>query len=156
MTIQASRRAAANNRRGKTAEQTLVRWLRGNGFPHAERTVRTGHRVGGRARADEGDVTGTPGVVWSVKDCATERIPEWFTELDAMSGPRGCVRLLVVKRRGYADPGRWWVWLRLADLEALTDGCPGEAGTATVRLDIAAVVVLLRTVGHGTQLGEVS
>ena len=151
-----SQRAAASRRKGRTAEQHLCNWLRDNGFPGAERAVRTGFRVTGRAGADPGDVTGTPGIVWSVKDVAVERIDKWLAELDAMHGP-GAIRLLVHKRTGKADPGRWWCWLRLSTLVWLADG--GQAilvrpGAEPVRMELGHVIFLLRAAGYGDPINE--
>lgn len=109
----ASERGRANRNKGHQAERDLCKWLRANGFPHAERAVRTGFRTGDRTSPDPGDVTGTPFVLWSVKDCAAEQISRWFDELDDMSDnaqTAGCLTLLVHKRRGHADPARWWCW----------------------------------------------
>lgn len=152
----ASRRGRASGERGKRAERDLVSWLRGNGFPGAERTVRTGHRAGNRVRADEGDVTGTGPIVWSVKDCQVERLAVWRDELLAMGGPED-LRILVHKRRGHADPGRWWAW---ADAGALADVLNGRLAPRyavpgwspwehPVRLELAHLVEALRLAGHG-------
>lgn len=143
----ASARGKANRRRGHEAERALARWLRGNGWPHAERAVRTGFRAADRTCSDPGDITGMPGVVVSVKDCAVEQIAKWMVELDAMAEPGG-VRLLVHKRRGHADPGRWWCWLRVHHLLELAD----DAETSfvfPVRLEVGDVVLLLRAAGYG-------
>lgn len=152
----ASQRGAANRRRGLTAERDLCRWLRSNGFPQAERAVRTGFRTADRTSADPGDIAGT-GLIWSVKDCAVERLPEWLAELDTMDhratpGPEP-LRLLVVKRRGHADPARWWAYLRLLDLtRLLSRTIPGPVAIvwdAPVRLEVGHVVPLLRADGYG-------
>lgn len=149
----ASQRAAASRRKGAVAERDLVRWLRANGFPGAERAVRTGYRTPDRTAADPGDVTGTPGIVWSVKDCAVERIATWLAELDAMDTSTTVVRLLVAKRRGHADPGEWWCWLRAHDFAALLD----DAETAfafPVQAALGDVVMLLRAAGYGDPITE--
>lgn len=143
---------ATNRRRGITAERDLVRWLRANGWPHAERTVVTGYRTAIRERRDGGDITGTPGIVWSLKDCATERIQQWWAELEAMDGHRD-VRLLVVKRRGHADPGLWWTWLTLAELVDLFPTLDPLSERITthglVRVQLNVVAPLLRLAGYG-------
>lgn len=114
MTTAQAQRGRANRNRGATAERDLCRWLRLNGYPDAERSVRTGYRTAARVLADQGDITGTGPILWSVKDCARECIDAWFDELDDMSDNSqlgsAALRLLVVKRRGHADPGRWWLW----------------------------------------------
>lgn len=151
-----STRARASRNRGITAERALVRYLRDNGFAGAERAVRTGYRTPDRISADPGDITGTPGLVWSVKDCATERITTWFDELEHMrNAVTADVGLLVVKRRGHANPGEWWCWLWLGDLAALLTASdvviPRELAwtLAPARLELADVVGLLRRGGYG-------
>lgn len=149
-----SQRGTSNRRRGHTAERDVARWLRSNGFPHAERAVRTGFRAVDRAVADPGDIDGIPGVVISVKDCAVEQLTMWLAELDAMIVGTGAVHgLLVHKRRGHADPSRWWCWLVLEDFVRLTSGrdCPIgiEPLRHPVRMELGHVVALLRAAGWG-------
>ena len=149
-----SQLGAANRRRGIQAERDLARWLRGNGFPHAERAVRTGFRAADRTSADPGDIAGTPGIVWSVKDCAAEQITKWLVELDGMQGDAGTsgFALLVVKRRGSADPGRWWCWLDLVDVLLLAMP-PGTSVPNTplhpIRSEVGRIVPLLHAAGYG-------
>lgn len=151
MTAAASARGRSNRNRGHQAERDVARWLRSNGYPEAERAVATGFRAPERSSADPGDVRGVPMVV-SVKDCATERLSVWWAELAAMDPARQVPRLLVVKRRGHADPGVWWCWMRLDHLAALchdtVDPAPWWADTP-VRMDLAAAVRLLRQAGFG-------
>src|SRR5690606_4660297 len=45
---------------GTRAETAVVRYRRDHGWPHAERRALRGNQ-------DAGDITGTPGVCWSVK-----------------------------------------------------------------------------------------
>lgn len=147
-----SQRGAANRRKGHTAERDLCRWLRTNGFPHAERAVRTGFRVGERVSADPGDVTGTPGIVWSVKDCAVEELRKWLAELERMrAADNAPVALLVHKRRGHADPARWWCWMPLDLALWLISGSSRseDAYRVPMRMELGHVVTLLRAAGYG-------
>lgn len=150
-----SQRGTTNRRRGHQAERDLARWLRANGFPHAERAVRTGFRANDRVSADPGDIDGTPGIVWSVKDCAAEQTPKWLAELAVMqAGARAVHGLLVTKRRGHADPARWWCWLALDDLVRLATDEPArhlsDAGAGQpVRIELGTLAPLLRTAGWG-------
>jgi hypothetical protein len=152
----ASQRGTANRRKGLTAERDLCRWLRTNGFPHAERAVRTGFRVGDRVSADPGDVTGTPGIAWSVKDCAVDQPAKWLAELDRMTPAHPSdVRLLVHKRRGHATPARWWCWMRMDALVALADDA--ETGFVfPVRVELGDALMLLRAAGYGTPIEGVA
>ncbi len=164
-----SERGRANRNKGAQAERDLCRWLRTAGFPHAERAVRTGFRTLDRASADPGDITGTPLILWSVKDCAVEKIGRWFDELDQMSDnatEHTLMRLIVHKRRGYADPARWWCWqtqsqyldlyrswLEHVDEVRQIRELPLWLPTGTsypMRMELGHVVPLLRDAGYGT------
>lgn len=155
MTIsEASRRAKANGQRGKRAERDVVTYLRQAGFGGAERAVRTGYRAGVRLSADPGDITGTPMIVWSVKDAATERLGVWLDELAAMDGPPDAVRVLVHKRRGKASPARWWAWTWSTTLAQLVDPAAASRSEVVVpvRLELGDLVMLLRSAGYGDAL----
>jgi hypothetical protein len=156
-TATASQRGTTNRRRGHQAERDLARWLRSHGYPHAERAVRTGFRASDRVSADPGDIDGIPGIVISVKDCAAEQTVKWLAELAVMqAGARAVHGLLVHKRRGHADPGRWWCWLLLDDVVRLaTDGhavATFAAGEHPVRMELGHAVRLLRDAGWGDPL----
>ena len=150
-----------NRRRGITAERDLVRWLRANGWPQAERSVVTGYRNTNRERRDTGDITGTPGITWSLKNHAVERITQWWDELQAMDGPN-TIRLLVVKRRGHANPGLWWCWLTLTELINLipnTTGCAEPInihGLVRAQLNVIAPVLHLAGYGQSPQVASQS
>lgn len=154
-----AQRGAANRRKGHDAERDLCKWLRANGFPGAERAVRTGFRAGDRVGADPGDITGTPGITWSVKDCARERIDDWLTELVRMEwdgAPCGPM-LLVHKRRGHANPGRWWCWMHLRDLMRVTaEAAPVDPTwyLTPLRLELRHAISLLRDAGYGDPITE--
>jgi hypothetical protein len=143
---------AMSRSKGAKAERVLAVWLRTVGFGGAERSVRTGFNNGVRSVADPGDLTGTPGIVWSVKDVAEDRHPKWLAELDAMDGRPDDVRLLVHKRTGHADSSRWWCWMRLSTLKALT-GAPNPRYSleddVPVRMELGHVIPLLHLVGYG-------
>jgi len=62
--------------KGVQTENMAVEWLRANGFIYAERR----HLKGA---ADEGDVTGIPGVTIEVKSAATWAPVRWQRELRA-------------------------------------------------------------------------
>lgn len=165
MTTDASARGRANRNRGSKAELDVAKWFRPNGFPQAERAVRTGYTTTTRTSADPGDLTGLGDVVVSIKDVDEDRARQpavlagWLAELDAMAAPAGAVRLLVAKRRGSADPGSWWCWMRLRTLAGLLAETAGRFDVelvaepdAPVRMQLAAVVPLLRAAGHGDPL----
>ena len=116
-TLDRAKRGKANRDKGARAERAVGTWLRAHGWPHAERAIATGHRSGERVRADHGDITGMPGIAVQVKDVATLDEP---AKLGAALTDTDCQRLaakadyglLVQRRRGVADVGCWWAWLR--------------------------------------------
>ena len=145
----------ANRRRGIDAERRVATWLRAHGWPGAERAVRTGYRTATRASADPGDITGTPGLAWQVKDCAREQVDAWLAETEEQAEAAGAdYGLLVVRRRRVGDVGRWWVYMRLADLGGLLVHAYGDArflapGSALVRLELRELVRYLHDAGYG-------
>jgi hypothetical protein len=85
-----------------------------------DRRVKTGAR-------DRGDISGVRAhgqrVVLEVKDCTVGRLPEWTAEAHAEAGhDDALLGLVIAKRRGAADPGRWWVHMTVDDLLALLTG----------------------------------
>jgi hypothetical protein len=60
-------------RKGTAAESAVVSFLRTQGWPYAERLALQGAH-------DRGDVTGTPGICWEVKNCADLDLPGWLAE----------------------------------------------------------------------------
>ena len=145
--------------KGAKAERDLVTYLRTVGFGGAERAVRTGYRTSTRTAADPGDITGTPGIVWSVKDVAVDDHIKWLAELNAMHGRETDARLLVHKRSGKADPGRWWCWMRLHTLQHLAEATAGvdlaEWGPP-VRMELRHVIPLLHAAGYGDAIEDVA
>lgn len=145
----------ANMSRGKIAERQVVGYYRDHGFPGAERTVRTGARTGRRTRADHGDIDGTPGLCTQVKvtlnASAEAKVPEWLAQTEAQRRASGAdLGVLVVKRVGAANPGRWWAYLPLPELIGLIFASQCRPVAGTVRLELASLVELLRAAGYGT------
>lgn len=147
-------RGRANSAKGKRAERSLVTWLRTHGHPGAERTIRTGHRVPGRVSADRGDIDGTPGICWQVKDVddrALWQVSEWLDATERQRQAAGAdVGALVVKRRGQADPGAWWAYVPLG---VLAPTVPANLAALPVRLAVADLVAVLGRYGYGDQSG---
>jgi hypothetical protein len=151
-------------RRGKEAERAIVRWARDNGYPHAERVIRTGYRTAARQSADTGDVTLCPAVIVQAKTYTDagrmERaIPQWMADTEAQRIAAGAeYALLVVRRNGCADVGEWWCWLPGHTFTTLTDPKanvyppnldePG-APNPPVRITLADACALLRWAGWG-------
>lgn len=59
--------------KGTAAESAAVSFLRTQGWPNAERLALQG-------ALDRGDITGTPGICWEVKNCADLDLPGWLAE----------------------------------------------------------------------------
>jgi hypothetical protein len=131
---------------GTHTETDVVRYLQGAGFPQAER-----RRL--RGRDDAGDITGTPGICWSVKGGAAAKtasdldICRWLHDLEQQRiNAAADLGVLVTQRRGVgpANAGRWWAWL---DGRHWLDS--RIAGPLPLRLHLGDAVSLLRIEGYG-------
>lgn len=82
-------------------------------------------KTGAKDRGDIGGVRFMGGrrLVLEVKDCARQSLPEWVAEAHTEAGhDDATVGVVVAKRRGTRDPGRYWVHMTLDDLLALITG----------------------------------
>jgi hypothetical protein len=152
----------ADTERGKDTERKAAAALREHGFPHAERTVRTGYNSGERVLGDRGDIDGTPGLVWQVKSLrpasrAEAAVPAWLIETETQRrDARAAVGVLVVRREG-VTAARWWAFVTLRTLYGLADGftgnltsgMPTSVRAAPVRLELRDACLLLRAYGFG-------
>lgn len=139
---------------GTAAETAVVRYLRTAGWPHAERRALRGVQ-------DAGDITGTPGLAWSIKagqyarDPSDKQIQEWLSEADKQHVAAGAAWFtLVTRRAGTAAAGRWWAWMPFDMFILLTGGprtpwpdCP----SAAVRMHLETACALLRYAGYGSE-----
>jgi len=95
-------------RKGASYERDVVNWLRGNGYPNAER------RIMGMSD-DRGDITGVPGVVIECKNQQRIELGSWFTQMQLEQiecqqyEPRHVFGVLFIKRRGTVDVGQHYV-----------------------------------------------
>ncbi len=85
-----------------------------------DRRVKTGSK-------DRGDIGGLrvhgQRLVLEVKDCARTDLAGWIAEAHLEAGnDDALLGLVVAKRRGTADPGRWYVHGTVDDLLALLTG----------------------------------
>ena len=85
-----------------------------------DRRVKTGAK-------DRGDIGGVrvhgQRMVIEVKDCATQALPAWTAEAHTEAGnDDALVGVVIAKRRGTTDPGRFWVHMTVDDLLALLTG----------------------------------
>lgn len=153
----AAERGRSNRNRGADAERELVRWLRENGWPGAERAVRTGYRTSNRVSADPGDVTGTPGLVWQVKYTTRFEWPAVFAanlaETEAQRAAAGADHGLLVQRRPRAsDAGKWWVHVTGRSFAVLLTGRDAPEFDCVARVTVAELALLLRRAGYGSPL----
>lgn len=139
---------------GTATETAVVRAIRPRGFPHAERRAMRGTH-------DAGDITGTPGICWSVKGGSMARAASdgqvllWLRDLDTQRGhANASVGVLVLQRAGIgeANAHRWWAVLRYDDLERLLSPIPLHVVPPRfpVRLTLDDACHLLRAAGYGT------
>ena len=104
---------AMSRRKGATAEQAVVAYLRQHGYPDARRYLAGDGR-------QPGDIDGIPGVALEVKNQERYSLAEWVDQ--AVAEARTNLPVVVAKRRGKPDPGDWYAVLRFSDLvELLTD-----------------------------------
>lgn len=164
---------------GRETERRVARYFREQGWAGAERMVRTGFRTSTRAVADQGDLTGIPGLCVQVKSLRSKdkrhagsdpnaamelMVPTWLEETEEQRLAGGAVLgLLVVRRWTTPDPARWWCFLTLGDLLELHAGTLGgprvswRGEDAPVRLELQHVVAMLRAQGWGpSELDEVA
>jgi hypothetical protein len=95
---------SAARQKGTLAETAFVKYLIDNGFPHAERRALHGTE-------DKGDVTGTVGLAWEVKNHKTYNIPAWLEETRVERFNAGAeYGLLIIKpnRVGVDKVDQWW------------------------------------------------
>lgn len=140
---------------GKDTERLVARYFRQVGFAGAERRVATGYRTAQRISADHGDLTGLPGLCVQVKSLRPATRAEtqtrfWLAELEQQRQASGAsVGLLIVRRWGTTDVGRWWCFLMARDLFGMADGFSGHAlrTLAPVRLELSDVVSMMQAWG---------
>lgn len=146
-----------NTDRGKATERMAATWLRGNGFPGAERTVRTGYHTTTRALPDESDIDAAPGVIVQVKSLrpanrAERAIPVWMGEVEHQRACSGAdVAVLLVRREGTGDVGEWWTFMTVMRLGELLEIPSIIRSDEPVRLPAAEMFRIIRLCGYGTQ-----
>lgn len=113
-----------NKAKGTSAETALVNYLKVNGFPLAERKAMQG-------KHDAGDVTGTIGLAWEVKNHRTYKIPAWLEELEVETdNAEADYGILVIKPVGVGITrvDAWWAVMPVGELVTLVrDAGYGDA-----------------------------
>ena len=141
-------------KKGTRAETALVTWARNHGFAGADRQPLRGTR-------DQGDATLAPGIIIEVK---AHRLPTGYPtrgQLDTWMGQTRTeavnagadLGILVVKRPGTQDVGRWFAHIWTTDwldiLDAPAAAWPVGITGSVVMLPLADLAVILRHAGYG-------
>lgn len=88
--------------KGTAAETAVVKYLRDNGFPYAERRALHGN-------LDKGDITGCGPIVFEIKDHAKITLSAWLKELhDEMVNANADTGAVIAKRRGTMKVADWY------------------------------------------------
>lgn len=99
--------------KGTNWETTIVRFLRDNGVPHAERRA-----LGGTL--DRGDIAGIPGVVFEAKNASRITLSEWLAEAEAeRANDHATYGIVWAKRTGKTSPADGYVIMTGAALVQL-------------------------------------
>ena len=114
-----SRRSARSI--GATTERDVANYL-----AHALEDDRIDRRPKTGAK-DRGDIGGIriwcQRLVIEVKDCARQDLPTWTNEAHLEAGNDDALAgIVIAKRKGTRDPGRYWVHMTVDDLVALISG----------------------------------
>lgn len=102
--------SATERRKGARGEVDLVNWLRFNGWPDARRYLAGDGR-------QPGDIDGVPGVCIEMKNCSKLDLAGWLRQVEEAAGDN--LPMVVIKPRGVVDPGRFYVLMRLEDVNGL-------------------------------------
>ncbi len=102
---------SAQRDKGTRWESAIVAYLRGEGFPYAERRALHG-------AYDKGDITGLPGIVIDGKNyLVIKDLSGWLDEAEEeRDNADADVGVVWIKRRGYQSPGRAYVLMTGDDL----------------------------------------
>lgn len=94
-------------------------------------TTLTDDRIDKRAKRgikDRGDIAGLRAftgqrLVIEIKDCARQDLPGWTNEANIEAGNDDALAgIVIAKRRGTTNPGKYWVHMTVDDLLALLTG----------------------------------
>ena len=142
-----------SKKKGTHAEVAAMKWLRDNGFPWCDRQPLRGNR-------DSGDLQLCIDVIAEVKSVAagaTGQPPRgllatWLQQTDVEAEHADAdFALLIVKRSGTADPGKWWCYMRLGEWLRLTGAhLPLPDPSQPVCMSLASAAAVLRSAGYGT------
>lgn len=126
--------------KGTAAESAVVSFLRTRGWPHAERLALQGAH-------DRGDVTGTPGVVWEVKNCAELDLAGWLHEAEVERENAHADHGLVVAKPvgiGTSRVASWYAAMYAGDFQVLLAQASVPSGQVWIHAMSAAYKTGLR------------
>ena len=104
--------ANPNGAKGARAERLVADYLKGCGWPYADRRVKTGAK-------DTGDIGGVP-VVIEVKNCRTSQLAGWVDEALAEAiNAKQDIGVVWHHRQGKGKPEDWYVTMTGRDFERL-------------------------------------
>lgn len=142
---------------GTEAETKMVRFLAANGWPNVERRAL-------RGTDDQGDVTGTPGLVWEVKGgeaaktASDLQIRDWLHETERERTRAHAAYGFLITARRQKNVSAWWahMWAdQLADLCGASDGqLRPAAESVAVRVTLTDLVGLLHDAGWADTTAE--
>lgn len=147
---------------GTAAETAVVKVLRANGFGGADRSPL-------RGSADQGDITGCPGLVFEVKGGEKARAAEaanvviWVKQAEVERRHAGAdLGILVIARRGYGPlrADKWWAVTTASAIVGLYAGTVLDLraafglSDALIWLELGDLIRLLRFGGYGDPLDE--
>lgn len=93
----------ASRRKGTAWESVIVDFVRGNGWPHAERRALAG-------ALDRGDIAGMPGIVVEAKSCKEIKLAEFLDEAEVeRDNDRADLGVAWIKRRGKTSAAHGYV-----------------------------------------------
>jgi Holliday junction resolvase len=91
-----------SKQKGTAAETAVVKYLKENGFPKAERRALQGS-------LDKGDISGIDDVVLEIKDHKKMDLSKWVKELETeIDNANAFTGVVVHKKRGTLDVGEWY------------------------------------------------
>lgn len=102
--------------KGTSAESSLAKFLKRT-FPLAERRALTG-------KFDQGDIAGTPNLVWEVKNQKKYNFSQWLKETSVeTSNAKADFGFLIVKPNGIGleKVESWWAIMDVAQLMKLLE-----------------------------------
>jgi hypothetical protein len=132
--------------KGIGAEQAVARYFRDvAGCPDARRSVAAGWRNGSTSSPDRGDIDGVPGLCVQVKNLARplsgKLLDAVWDETRRQALVTQSVGIVVEKRIGTTDVGRWWMHTSSVFYVEIVTGRPRFVPNFhLVRVELGAVI----------------